>query len=114
GDIRGKIEGIQHGAREAVSIMESGVADVENGLRLAEEAVSEQGEVHELAERLLGVIERVAERSRANGSMMQRLATIADGMRGSLAMLAASVDRVKHAAGKLGASMRRFRVTGVR
>ncbi len=114
GDIRGKIEGIQHGAREAVSIMESGVADVENGLRLAEEAVSEQGEVHELAERLLGVIERVAERSRVNGSMMQRLAAIADGMRGSLAALAASVDRVKHAAGKLGASMRRFRVTSAR
>lgn len=113
-DIRGKIEGIQHGAREAVAIMESGVADVENGLRLAEEAVSEQGEVHELAERLLGVIERVADRSRANGAVMQRVAAIADGVRASLAAVAASVDRVKHAAGKLGASMRRFRVTGVR
>lgn len=111
-DIRKMIEDVQAGARSAVSIMENSTQGVEEGLQLAEEAASDNKGVHNIVERLLGIIHDVAHSSRQHAEGARRVAGVTQEMKQSVEALQDSADLSKMAASRLRMLMGQFQVSG--
>jgi methyl-accepting chemotaxis protein len=110
-DIRRMIESVQAEARGAVGIMETGMQGVEDGLRLAEDAASNNGGVQDIVENLFGLIKAVAESSDAQSRDARNLAQDADALRRSVQILNGSVEQVRLTAGNLQALVGQFQVS---
>lgn len=112
-DIREKVESLQAETRQAVSFMEGGVEDVNSGLRLTEEASSENVHLHESVERMFEIIKGLHERSLHYGQTIRSVDQASVEMGQTLGVLQDSADRVRHTAGKLHQLVGRFRVSDV-
>jgi methyl-accepting chemotaxis protein len=110
-EIRARVEGLQQQTREAVSFMEGGVRDVDDGLRLTEEASSENIHLHATVERMFAIIKQLDERSLHYGRTIRGVDEASSEMGQTLDVLQDSAQRVRLTAGKLHQLVGRFRVS---
>ena len=110
-EIRARVEGLQHETRQAVSFMESGVRDVDAGLRLTEEASSQNVQLHQTVERMFEIIKQLNERSLHYGQTIRGVDQASSEMGQTLSVLQDSAERVRHTTGKLHQLVGRFSVS---
>ncbi|NWL18270.1 methyl-accepting chemotaxis protein, partial [Pseudomonas umsongensis] len=72
-DIRQMVEGLQNETQKAVSFMEEGVKDVDNSLRLAEDASSENVQLHQAVESMFAIIQQLNTRSLDYGKTIKKV-----------------------------------------
>ena len=106
-EISQMITTVQSQAREAVLIMENGTVGMEEGLRLAEEAASDNTGMQEILERMFTLIQSISESAYSYGARVQGVAAMTESMREALDELNFSVaqsrqtsQRLKHLAGQ--------------
>lgn len=110
-DIRNRVEGLQAATRHAVAFMEGGVQNVDNGLRLTEEASSENLNLHRTVERMLEIIKQLHERSLEYGQTIRGVDQASSEMGQSVGVLHSSAERVRHTASQLQQLVGQFRVS---
>jgi methyl-accepting chemotaxis protein len=110
-DISGMIDGVQSQAEQAVRTMETGMAEMEEGLRLATEAASDKREVEEVVERLFVTISQIASSTHAYGDRVEGMAGAAQAMREATLAAGRSAELTGFAAGKLEQTMAQFKVS---
>ncbi len=104
---------VQGQAREAVQIMESGSTGMEEGLRLAEAAASDNTGMQEILERMFSLIQGIAESAHRYGQGVQGVAEVTESMRGALDELSFSVLRARQTSQKLKRLSSQFEVTQI-
>ncbi len=110
-DIRGRVEGLQMATRQAVAFMEGGVQNVDRGLRLTEEASSENLNLHRTVERMFEIIKKLHERSLEYGQTIRGVDQASSEMGQSVGVLHSSAERVRHTATQLQQLVGQFRVS---
>ncbi|MGE5470823.1 MAG: methyl-accepting chemotaxis protein [Bacteroidota bacterium] len=108
-DIGGMIDGVQNQAEQAVHTMESGMAEMEDGLRLATEAASDKREIEEVVERLFVTISQIAASTHAYGDRVEAISGAVEAMREATLESARSAELTGFAGGKLEQTMAQFR-----
>jgi len=111
GDIREMIEGIQKETQQAVHFMKQGVEDVDKSLKLAEDASSENTELHQAVEEMFDIIKRIDASGQQHGSSVRGVASTTTNMRHSIVELQSSSELVKHTANKLHQLVGQFQVS---
>ena len=109
-DIGRMLDGVQSQAEHAVRTVESGMSEMEEGLRLAIEAASDRGEIDEVVERLFVTVGQIASSTHAYGDRVGAISDSARAMREATVDSARSAALTGFAAGKLEQTMGRFRV----
>ncbi len=105
------IDNIQNKARLAVSTMENGMVGMEDGLRMAEDAALDKGELHDMASRMLSTLDEI---SSSSDTQVQQARTVSDStekMRYAMVDLRGSTDSVGHTAKQLQNLIARFQVS---
>ncbi|HEX5337175.1 MAG TPA: methyl-accepting chemotaxis protein [Gallionella sp.] len=102
---------VQEKARDAVSIMEHGTSGMEEGLRLAEAAASDNSGSQEIVERMFAIIQQIADSSSGSGSKVQGVAKAADSMSASLGELNFAIAGSREGAQKLRLLVNQFQIT---
>jgi len=110
-DIGEMIDGVQNQAERAVSTMESGMTEMEEGLRLASEAASDKREIEEVVERLFVTISQIAASTHAYGDRVEAISGAVEAMREATLESARSAELTGFAGGKLEQTMAQFRTT---
>lgn len=110
-DIRIKVESLQQETRQAVSLMEGGVQNVDSSLRLTEEASSENVRLHQTVERMFEIIKQLNERSLHYGQTIRGVDQASSEMGQTLGVLQDSAARVRYTTGKLDQLVGRFCVS---
>ncbi|MDT4812285.1 Methyl-accepting chemotaxis protein (MCP) signaling domain protein [compost metagenome] len=110
-DIRSRVEGLQAATRQAVAFMEGGVQNVDNGLRLTEEASSENLNLHRSVERMFEIIKQLHERSLEYGQTIRGVDQASSEMGQSVGVLHSSAERVRYTANQLQQLVGQFRVS---
>ncbi len=110
-DIRSRVEGLQTATRQAVAFMEDGVQNVDSGLRLTEEASSENLKLHHAVERMFEIIKKLHERSLEYGHSIRGVDQASSEMGQSVGVLHSSAERVRHTAHQLQQLVGQFRVS---
>ena len=100
-DIRQMVEGLQNETQKAVGFMENGVKDVDNSLRLAEEASSENVQLHQAVESMFSIIQQLNERSLDYGKTIKQVDQSSAEMRQTVVVLQTSAETVRLDANKL-------------
>ena len=100
-DIRQMVEGLQNETQRAVGFMENGVKDVDNSLRLAEEASSENVQLHQAVESMFSIIQQLNERSLDYGKTIKQVDQSSAEMRQTVIVLQTSAETVRLDANKL-------------
>ena len=111
GQIRNMVEGLQNETRNAVAFMEGGVQNVDDSLRLAENASSENVHLHEAVDNLFGIIQQLNEKSLDCGQTIKQVDQASGDMRQTVVVLQHSAERVKLNASKLQQLVGQFEVT---
>jgi methyl-accepting chemotaxis protein len=109
-DIGRMLDGVQSQAEHAVRTVETGMSEMEEGLRLAIEAASDRGEIDEVVERLFVTVGQIACSTHAYGDRVGAISEAAQAMREATVDSARSAAQTGHAAGKLEQTMGRFGV----
>ncbi|MFF7708854.1 methyl-accepting chemotaxis protein [Pseudomonas sp. NPDC007930] len=109
--IRGMVDGLQGETRQAVTVMEKGVGDVDRSLKLAAGASEENVQLHEAVEQLFGVIQQLNDKSLDCGATVKQVGQASTDMRQTVAVLHSSAAQVRHDAGTLQALVGRFEVS---
>lgn len=112
-EISQMITTVQSQAREAVLIMETGAAGMEEGLRLAEAAASDNSGMQEILERMFSLIQSIAESAYSYGNRVQGVAAMTESMREALDELNFSVAQSRQTSQKLKHLAGQFQVTQV-
>nr|WP_319528397.1 methyl-accepting chemotaxis protein [Pseudomonas laurentiana] len=100
-DIRLMVEGLQRETQQAVGFMEDGVKDVDNSLRLAEEASSENVQLHQAVENMFAIIQQLNQRSLDYGKTIKQVDQSSAEMRQTVTVLQTSAETVRLDANKL-------------
>ncbi|MBT2372862.1 methyl-accepting chemotaxis protein [Pseudomonas fluorescens] len=111
-DIRYMVEGLQGETQQAVSFMENGVTNVDNSLRLAEEASSENVHLHQAVESMFSIIQQLNARSLDYGKTIKQVSHSSEQMRLTVGVLQTSAETVRVNANKLQKLVGLFEVTG--
>ncbi|WP_079436448.1 methyl-accepting chemotaxis protein [Zoogloea sp. LCSB751] len=109
-DIREMIDGVQSQAEEAVRTMESGMSEMEEGLRLATAAATDKREIEAVVERLFVTINQIAAATHAYGDRVESISAAAEAMRHATRESARSAELTGFATGKLEQTMGQFQV----
>lgn len=109
--IRNMVEGLQNETRSAVAFMESGVHNVNESLRLAENASSENAQLHGTVERLFNIIQQLNTRSLDCGQIIQQVGRTSTDMSQTVVVLQHSAERVRVNASKLQQLVGQFEVS---
>ena len=112
-EIREMISNIQGQAQEAVTRMESGMGQMEEGLKLAAEAASDKGEIQEITGRMFTTINQIASGAQGLNSRVVSITGSADTARKALDNASHSAERTGTGAMKLDKLVGQFRVSGV-
>ena len=112
-DIRHMVEGLQSETQRAVSFMEEGVKDVDNSLRLAEDASSENVHLHQAVESMFAIIQQLNMRSLDYGRTIKQVDHSSTQMRQTVVMLQNSAETVRLNANKLQKLVGQFEVSRV-
>ncbi|MNE78306.1 hypothetical protein D3C80_1746980 [compost metagenome] len=91
--------------------MEGGVQNVDNGLRLTEEASSENLNLHRSVERMFEIIKQLHERSLEYGQTIRGVDQASSEMGQSVGVLHSSAERVRYTANQLQQLVGQFRVS---
>ena len=110
-DIRQMVEGLQNETQKAVSFMEEGVKDVDNSLRLAEDASSENVQLHQAVESMFAIIQQLNNRSLDYGKTIQQVDQSSTQMRQTVVVLQSSAETVRLNANKLQKLVGQFEVS---
>ena len=102
---------VQSQARDAVHIMENGSIGMEEGLRLAEAAASDNTGMTEIVERMFSLIQSIADSSHRYGNDVHGVAKVTESMRGALDQLNFSVARARQTSLRLQHLSSQFQVT---
>jgi methyl-accepting chemotaxis protein len=111
-DIRQMVEGLQNETQKAVSFMEEGVKDVDNSLRLAEDASSENVQLHQAVESMFAIIQQLNTRSLDYGKTIKKVDHCSTQMRQTVVVLQNSAETVRLNANKLQKLVGQFEVSG--
>ena len=110
-EIRKMIDTVQGQAREAVQIMEQGSVGIEEGLRMAESAASENTEMKEILERMFNLIQGIADSTHRYGEDVRGIATVAGSMSSALDTLNFSMAQARQTSQRLQLLTNQFEVT---
>jgi methyl-accepting chemotaxis protein len=110
-DIRHMVGGLQEETQQAVSYMEHGVSDVDHSLRLAEDASSENVQLHQAVEAMFAIIQQLNRRSVQYGKTIEQVNQSSDQMRQTTVVLQSSAETVRVNAGKLQKLVGQFEVS---
>ena len=110
-EIGGMIATVQNRAEEAVSTMDSGMDELEEGLKLAMDAASDKKEVQDILERLFATIDELAAATRTNGNRIESMAESADSVRTAIQEAHRSAEQTGGAAQALNRLMGQFKVS---
>ena len=110
-DIRQMVEGLQNETQKAVSFMEEGVKDVDNSLRLAEDASSENVQLHQAVESMFAIIQQLNKRSLDCGKTIKKVDHCSTEMRQTVVVLQNSAETVRLNANKLQKLVGQFEVS---
>ncbi len=110
-EIGEKIEAIRTEAQEAAAFMETSVADVDRGLRLAEEASTDNSQLHQIVERMFDIIHHIDSNSHQHGHHVRNVASASQTMNKVVRALQVSSDRLKNTATKMHQLTGSFQVT---
>jgi methyl-accepting chemotaxis protein len=110
-DIRQMVEGLQNETQKAVSFMEEGVKDVDNSLRLAEDASSENVQLHQAVESMFAIIQQLNTRSLDYGKTIKKVDHCSTQMRQTVVVLQNSAETVRLNANKLQKLVGQFEVS---
>jgi len=110
-DIGEKIEAIRNESQTAAAYMETSVADVDRGLRLAEEASTDNSQLHHIVERMFDIIHHIDNNSQQHGHHVREVASASHTMNKVVRALQTSSDRLKNTATKLHQLAGVFQVT---
>lgn len=110
-EIGEKIEAICQESQSAAAYMETSVADVDRGLRLAEEASTDNSQLHEIVERMFDIIHHIDSNSQQHGHHVREVASASNTMSKVVRALQTSSDRLKNTAAKLQELAGVFQVT---
>jgi methyl-accepting chemotaxis protein len=110
-DIRLMVEGLQNETQNAVSFMEEGVKDVDNSLRLAEDASSENVQLHQAVESMFAIIQQLNKRSLDYGRTIKKVDHSSTEMRQTVVVLQNSAETVRLNANKLQKLVGQFEVS---
>lgn len=105
------IDTLQGQAREAVQIMEQGSVGIEEGLRMAESAASENTEMKDILERMFNLIQGIADSTHRYGEDVRGIATVAGSMSGALDTLNFSMAQARQTSQRLQLLTSQFEVT---
>jgi len=111
-EIRQMVEGLQSETQQAVAFMESGVQDVDNHLRTSVDASSENAQLHQEVESMIGIIEQLSHRSRDYGTTIERVDVASAEMRQTVVVLQSSAQSVRVNTNKLQKLVGQFEVSG--
>ena len=100
-DIRQMVEGLQNETQIAVGFMENGVKDVDNSLRLAEEASRENVQLHQAVESMFSIIQQLNERSLDYRKTIKQVDQSSAEMRQTVIVLQTNAETVRLDANKL-------------
>lgn len=106
-----QIESVQKESREAVSVMENSIGDVDAGLMQAEEAASDTSAIETVAEKLFSIIRDISESSEAQGKSTHKVARSTETMSQVLDELKSSVGLVGSTTGKLDKLVGQFQIS---
>lgn len=106
-----QIRSVQIESREAVSVMESSIGDVDSGLKQAEEATSDTSEIESVAENLFSIIQEISKSSEAQGESTHKVAKSTEDMSQSLDELKSSVGLVGITTSKLDRLVGQFQIS---
>lgn len=110
-DIRLMVEGLQNETQKAVSFMEEGVENVDNSLRLAEDASSENVQLHQAVESMFAIIQQLNNRSLDYGKTIKQVDQSSTEMRQTVVVLQSSAETVRLNANKLQKLVGQFEVS---
>jgi methyl-accepting chemotaxis protein len=110
-EISHMIATVQGQAREAVSIMESGMANMEESLKLAEAAASDKSGMQDILERMFAIIQDISNSALNHGKDVQGVARVTETMRGALSELDFSVAQARQTSGRIKGLADQFQVT---
>lgn len=110
-EIGEKIEAIRNESQTAAAYMETSVADVDRGLRLAEEASTDNSQLHHIVERMFDIIHHIDNNSQQHGHHVREVASASHTMNKIVRALQTSSDRLKNTATKLHQLAGVFQVT---
>lgn len=110
-EIGEKIEAICQESQSAAAYMETSVADVDRGLRLAEEASTDNSQLHQIVERMFDIIHHIDSNSQQHGHHAREVASASQMMNRVVRALHTSSDRLKNTATKLHQLAGVFQVT---
>ncbi|WP_431357222.1 methyl-accepting chemotaxis protein [Pseudomonas jessenii] len=110
-DIRQMVEGLQNETQTAVSFMKEGVKDVDNSLRLAEDASSENVQLHQAVESMFAIIQQLNKRSLDYGKTIKQVDQSSAQMRHTVVVLQGSAETVRLNANKLQKLVGQFEVS---
>jgi methyl-accepting chemotaxis protein len=113
-EIREIIESIQDNARDAVVTMEGGVQGVEEGLRLAEEAASDNTGINDMVARMLSALEQIANSSDNQFASAQGVANYTAELQTAAVAVRASTNSVSNTANRLEKLVGQFQVSASR
>jgi methyl-accepting chemotaxis protein len=111
--IRTMVEGLQAETQQAVAFMQGGVENVDNSLRLAENASSENVHLHEAVDNLFNIIQQLNDKSLDCGQTIKQVDQASGDMRETVGVLQSSAERVKLNATKLQKLVGQFAVSKV-
>jgi methyl-accepting chemotaxis protein len=110
-DIRQMVEGLQGETQKAVSFMKEGVKDVDNSLRLAEDASSENVQLHQAVESMFAIIQQLNNHSLDYGKTIRQVDQSSTQMRQTVVVLQSSAETVRLNANKLQKLVGQFEVS---
>jgi len=110
-DIRQMVEGLQGETQKAVSFMEEGVKDVDNSLRLAEDASSENVQLHQAVESMFAIIQQLNNHSLDYGKTIRQVDQSSTQMRQTVVVLQSSAETVRLNVNKLQKLVGQFEVS---
>ena len=111
-EIEAMIAKVQQQAADAVSVMEQGMAKMEEGLRIAEQAAEGNTGHHQIVEQLFATIHELTEHGRHHADEAATVASVAQAMQKTLHDFSLSVDQTRHTIGGLSLLAGRFQVSG--
>ncbi|GAB2181062.1 methyl-accepting chemotaxis protein [Denitratisoma sp. agr-D3] len=105
------IENVQSQAEEAVTRMETGMSQMEEGLQLAAETASDKGEMKAITERMFVTIDQIAAGAHALNSRVANITTAADSVRSAITEAGRSAEKTGTGAAKLDKLVGQFQVS---
>lgn len=110
-DIQHMVEGLQNETQTAVRFMEEGVKDVDSNLRLAQDASSENVQLHQAVESLFAIIQQLNHRSLDCGRTIKKVDQSSTEMSQTVVVLQSSAQTVRINTNKLQKLVGQFEVT---